>query len=80
MNKNNNFDFLRFLFAILVLISHAYGLLGVNDKDNLEWIYEITNGQMCGSSIGLNGFFVISGFFIFKSLQRSRNLKEYFLK
>lgn len=78
MNKNNNFDFLRFLFALLVVISHAYPLSGVNEKE--QWIYRITNGQMIYSSIGLNGFFVISGFFIFKSLQRSRNLKEYYFK
>lgn len=78
MNKNNNFDFLRFLFAIFVVISHAYPLSGGTEKT--QWIYEITNGQVVIASIGLNGFFVISGFFIFQSLQRSKSVISYFKK
>jgi peptidoglycan/LPS O-acetylase OafA/YrhL len=78
MNKNNNFDFLRFLFAILVVISHAYPLSG--DNETSQWIYQITNGQMVLASIGLNGFFIISGFFIFHSLQRSTSLYDYYKK
>ena len=78
MNKNNNFDFLRFLFSIFVVISHAYPLSGGAEKT--QWIYEVTNGQVVLASLGLNGFFVISGFFIFQSLQRSKSIKSYFKK
>lgn len=78
MNKNNNFDFLRFLFAVLVVISHAYPLSGVHESE--QWIYKITNGQIICAQIGLSGFFVISGFFIFQSMQRSTSLFEYYKK
>jgi peptidoglycan/LPS O-acetylase OafA/YrhL len=74
----NNFDFLRFLFALLVVISHSYPLSGGNVSS--EWIYQLTNGQIELSGIGLNGFFTLSGFLIFKSLERSRSLFEFYWK
>lgn len=74
----NNFDFLRFLFALLVVISHSYELSGGNEIE--FWSSQIVYRQINCSSIGLNGFFVISGYFIFQSLQRSNSVKTYFLK
>lgn len=74
-HKYNNFDFLRFLFAVFVVISHSYALSGDNEVgEGVNWL---SKGQMSFSSIGLSGFFVISGFFIFQSLQRSENLLDY---
>lgn len=78
IDKNNNFDFLRFVFAILVVISHSFALSG--DDQGKEWLLQITNGQISYSSIGLNGFFVISGFFIYQSLQRNSSLDKYLIK
>lgn len=78
MTKNNNFDFLRFLFALLVVVSHAYPLSGGNESS--QWIYKITNGQIVLAQIGLSGFFIISGYFIFQSLVRSKSLSYYFKK
>lgn len=78
MHKHNNFDFLRFLFALFVVISHAYPLSG--NTETSQWIYQATNGQIVLAKIGLNGFFIISGYFIFKSLQRSKTLLSYFIK
>lgn len=78
MIKNNNFDFLRFLFALLVVVSHSYPLSG--DNESSQWIYKITNGQIVLAQIGLSGFFIISGYFIFQSLERSKDLLDYFKK
>ncbi|MFV8360230.1 acyltransferase family protein [Flavobacterium sp. LS1P3] len=78
MTKNNNFDFLRFLFALLVVVSHSYPLSGDNERS--QWIYQITNGQIVLAQIGLSGFFIISGYFIFQSLERSKDLLDYFKK
>ena len=78
MNKNNNFDFLRFLFALLVVISHSYPLSGGNESS--QWIYHITNGQIVLAQIGLSGFFIISGYFIFQSLERSKSILDYLKK
>ncbi|ULC60570.1 acyltransferase [Flaviramulus sp. BrNp1-15] len=78
MNKNNNFDFLRFLFAIFVVISHSYPLSG--GHESTQWIYQTTNGQVVLARLGLDGFFIISGFFIFQSLKRSKSLFSYYKK
>ena len=75
---HNNFDFLRFLFAIFVIITHSYALSGIGEDQ--EWLYSATNRQLSFSGLGLSGFFVISGFFIFKSLERSKNLWDYLKK
>lgn len=74
----NNFDFLRFLFALFVVVSHAYALSGT--PENVNWLCLITANQFNFSQLGLNGFFVISGYFIFQSLQHSNSLVEYFKK
>ena len=65
--RSNNFDFLRFIFALLVVISHSYPLSG--NSENAQWIYRLTDGQMNYASLGLNGFFIISGFFFYKVLR-----------
>ncbi|WP_055435398.1 acyltransferase family protein [Lacinutrix algicola] len=74
----NNFDFLRFVFATLVLVSHSYPL-SINNGET-EWLLKITNNQISWSSIGLAGFFSISGYLIYQSLQRSKSLIDYFWK
>ncbi|GAL81811.1 acetyltransferase [Algibacter lectus] len=78
MRKDNNFDFLRFLFAVFVVLSHAYPLSGTDETQ--QWIYKMTNGQIVLAQIGLSGFFVISGFFIFQSMERSKSLLQYYKK
>jgi peptidoglycan/LPS O-acetylase OafA/YrhL len=72
MNKNNNFDFLRFLFALLVAVFHSYPLAGGNESS--QWICQITNGQIVLAQIGLSGVFIVSGFFIFQRVQRSKGV------
>lgn len=76
LEQNNNFHFLRFLFALFVVISHCYPLSG--SIENQQWIYVVSKGQTVLARLGLNGFFVISGFFIFKSAIRSDSLLNYF--
>lgn len=76
MHKNN-FDFLRLLFAAFVVITHSYALSGSQEED---WLAQLTNGQICFSFIGVRGFFIISGFLIYQSLQRSASLEDYFWK
>lgn len=73
---NNNFDFLRFLFASLVIFSHSYALLtGEISKDPF---YRLAGRVL--SEIGVCGFFSISGYLIHQSLQRSTSLKSFVLK
>ncbi len=76
MHKNN-FDFLRLIFAIFVIITH---LKPLSLRQEGDWLMSLTDDQLCFSYLGVRGFFIISGFLIFQSLQRSKNLLDYFWK
>ncbi|MBU6460633.1 MAG: acyltransferase [Proteobacteria bacterium] len=69
---HNNFDFLRLLFAGTVCLVHAYVLSGYQ---RLAWISEILS-----ASAAVKGFFVISGFLIFMSYERSSSVLTYMSK
>jgi peptidoglycan/LPS O-acetylase OafA/YrhL len=66
---NNNFDFLRFLFASFVIFTHSYALLGDIKADPL---YNLSGRVF--SEIGVCGFFVISGYLIHQSQERSSSV------
>ena len=81
----NNFDFLRFLFALMVLVSHAFVLtLGDDestpDTDDFEPIFQLTNGVLTLGDFAVDGFFIISGFLIAHSYLRSKTLLTYLFK
>lgn len=75
--RNNNFDALRLLFAVFVLATHAHVLSGSTAGDVLQ---RITHQQLAFSWIGVRGFFVISGFLVFQSLQRSPDIVAFISK
>lgn len=75
--RKNNFDFLRLIFASFVIITHSYPLSGVIEYD---WLSQLSNGQLSFSYIGVKGFFIISGYLIFQSLDRSNSIFDYFWK
>jgi peptidoglycan/LPS O-acetylase OafA/YrhL len=77
LTPKNNFDFLRIVFAVFVIITHAYPLSGSVSPD---WVSQISRHQMSFSYLGVAGFFAISGYLVMQSLTRSHSLKEYFLK
>lgn len=76
-NRKNNFDFLRLIFASFVIVTHSYPLSGNTKSD---FLFHLSNGQVSLSYVGVRGFFVISGYLIFQSLERSHNILEYFRK
>jgi peptidoglycan/LPS O-acetylase OafA/YrhL len=73
----NNFDIIRILFAWFVIVSHSYVLNGEGPTDPLA---SLTNGYMIFSFIGVKGFFIISGYLIFQSLERSKSILDYLTK
>jgi peptidoglycan/LPS O-acetylase OafA/YrhL len=74
----NNFDFLRFLLAALVILSHSYPLLwGNNERELLSML---TGGQLSFGELAVNGFFILSGFLIAQSWENSRTVSSYFKK
>ncbi|MGV0966535.1 acyltransferase family protein [Empedobacter falsenii] len=73
--QENNFDFLRLIFASLVIVSHSFPLTGKQ-----EWFEVHTNGQFGLGSLSVNIFFVLSGYLIFISLKYSKTIKNYLWK
>lgn len=65
----NNFDLLRLLFAATVCLVHAYAL---SEFPQLSPIATILS-----SSVAVKAFFVVSGFLIFMSYERSSSLRSY---
>jgi peptidoglycan/LPS O-acetylase OafA/YrhL len=58
----NNFDFLRFALASLVILSHSWPL-GTGTHEG-EPLYMATGGQLTMGQFAVYGFFIISGFLI----------------
>lgn len=71
MNRENSFDILRLVAAGMVLVSHQFALLGMNEP--------IVLGEKLGTC-GLYVFFVISGFLVMQSWDRDPNLPRFFLR
>ena len=65
----NNFDLLRLLFAGTVCLVHAYELSGFRE---LAWI-----ASFLSTAVAVKAFFVVSGFLIFMSYERSTSLGSY---
>lgn len=65
----NNLNFIRLCFALFVLYSHSFAVVvGVPKPDPNRLFHMITMGE-----IGVDGFFIISGFLIFQSWESRRS-------
>jgi peptidoglycan/LPS O-acetylase OafA/YrhL len=76
--QRNNFDFLRFALASLVVFSHSFALL--SGTDATEPLMRLTGGQLCSGELAVDWFFVISGFLITHSWLRGRGTWDFFCK
>jgi peptidoglycan/LPS O-acetylase OafA/YrhL len=73
--RKNNFDFIRFVAATLVIFSHSYPLtIGNNGSEPFG---TVTRGDMTFGELAVSIFFVISGFLITQSFDRSKNVFYY---
>jgi peptidoglycan/LPS O-acetylase OafA/YrhL len=70
--SKNNFDLLRFLFAGAVCLFHAYALSG---EKLPGWI-----AAMLSPKVAVEGFFVVSGFLVIMSYERSSSIFSYINK
>jgi peptidoglycan/LPS O-acetylase OafA/YrhL len=68
--RENSFTFLRLVFAMLVVWGHACLLGGFGE----EPIFLLTKGAISGRELAVEGFFILSGFLIAKSLAENSSL------
>lgn len=64
----NSFHLTRFLFAVMVILTHCYTIDGTSTPLN-----RLTGGQINEGTIAVDGFMLVSGFLITQSALRSRN-------
>ena len=74
--RENNFDFLRFFAATLVLLVHSYPLTGRRPDEPIERLTGYENGGEFAVAV----FFVISGYLITSSWLNSSSAKSYLIK
>lgn len=76
--RENNFDFMRLSLAVLVIYSHGYAL-GLGSEASEPFV-RLTRGQVSGGVIAVDTFFVMSGFLIAASAERSRAVGSFLRK
>lgn len=76
--RNHQFDLLRILFAVLVLLSHAPELTDGNRSR--EILSRLTTPHFSFGMFGVDGFFLLSGFLIVKSWINSPRFGSFIVK
>ena len=71
VHARNNFNLLRLVFALMVVLYHSIALPGLAGWDRAEGWTSI------GAEIGVQGFFVLSGYLVWASFERSSSLGVY---
>ncbi len=75
--RANNFDAMRVFAALLVLLSHSVQVAhGTNDY---ELLFRLSHGQATFGQLAVAVFFVISGYLITQSYDRSQNAFKFVL-
>jgi len=74
-DRRNNFDFIRLVAAIMVIFSHSWPL--TEGSNRYEPLAVFTHNQIDFGSLAVYMFFIISGFLIAMSYDRTRNLGRF---
>jgi peptidoglycan/LPS O-acetylase OafA/YrhL len=71
-SRDNNFNLLRVIAALLVLVTHSYGVTGFGDDEPMMKVFGVSLG-----TFAVDVFFVTSGYLIAKSWDRRRSPAEF---
>lgn len=74
VDLRNNFNLVRLILAGLVVIYHLDVLQRVRPGPDTGWF---SLGAELGAELGVQGFFVLSGYLVWQSLERSASLADY---
>ena len=72
ISAQNNFDHIRLFLAIGIFLFHSAELTQIT---SLQWFRTFVN-----PAVAVHSFFIVSGFLIFMSYERSSSLRSYFNK
>lgn len=73
-DRNNNLNLIRFIAAIMVVFCHAYPL----SANVLDPLGRLTNGRIHFGALAVYTFFFFGGFWINRSIHRSKSLYAFF--
>jgi peptidoglycan/LPS O-acetylase OafA/YrhL len=69
-HRRNNFDFIRILAALMVIVGHSFYLLGLSRHDP---VYMFSGGTFYFGDVGLDFFFITSGCLVAAAWDRDPN-------
>lgn len=81
--RQNNFDLIRFIMAVMVIFTHSYPIVKGHAFPNgmpTEPLQRFTYGVQTFGGLAVNSFFVLSGFLITMSWERAGNPITYLLR
>lgn len=77
INRNNNFNLLRFILALLVILAHSPELIdGNRQREILTRLF----GTLSFGELAVRGFFILSGFLIVQSWQHNPDFFDFIKK
>lgn len=76
--RNRSLDVLRLIFATFVLLAHAPELTDGNRSREL--FHRFSHSNMTLGNVGVDGFFLLSGYLIVQSWIRTPDLQDFFRK
>jgi peptidoglycan/LPS O-acetylase OafA/YrhL len=76
--RQNNFDFIRCVLALAVVLSHCWPL--THGSDGTEPLYRLTNARLTLGGAAVNFFFAISGYLVANSWAAAPSIRPFLKK
>ncbi len=77
--RSNNLDFIRFALAVSVMFCHCF-IMFYGTEESVEPLFVASHGQTSIGTLAVNFFFIISGYLILQSWNKSDNIWDFLKK